>query len=140
MPDVDVLTLTNMVYDSMRDNPHDTPWMRRMHDQEHMHFIDLIQRASVKDMRILIPDGCRSKDAVIQMLSEEEFLQVADATLDYALINYHISPCLYTLGELLNLIYTVAKERGISEHDLDVYRAGLSARNGGYSLRKARSI
>lgn len=84
-----------------------------------------------KLVRDKIPDIIGAT-CVTRVLSDAEYLEALDAKLDEELAEYHESGDAEELADLLEVIYAIAKARGI---DVVGKRIEKAARRGGFEKR-----
>ena len=69
------------------------------------------------------------------ILSDEEYLQMLDKTLDEELVEYHQEQNIEELADLLEVLYATAKARGYSIEELEHVRVEKQRSRGGFDKR-----
>ena len=72
---------------------------------------------------------------VIEILSEEKYLEMLDKKLDEELTEYHKEKNLEELADLLEVIYACTEARGYSLEDLENIRAFKAEYRGGFTKK-----
>ncbi len=72
---------------------------------------------------------------VTEILSDEAYLRMLDVKLDEELAEYHADGNPEELADLLEVIYAVAKARGVTAEALDGIRAEKAAKRGGFEKK-----
>ena len=75
------------------------------------------------------------KQCRVEVLSEEDYLRMADAKLDEELAEYHQDGNVEELADLLEVIYAAAAARGCSREELERIRAAKAEQRGGFEKR-----
>ena len=75
------------------------------------------------------------KSCVTEVLSDDEFLLMADKKLDEELAEYHRDGNVEELADLLEVIYTAAKARGCTPDELDRIRSEKAKKRGTFEKR-----
>lgn len=71
----------------------------------------------------------------IDFLPDDEYLIVLDKKLDEELAEYHKDKNVEELADLLEVIYAVAKARGVSRDELEKIRLEKVQRRGGFEKK-----
>lgn len=90
-----------------------------------------------KLVRDIIPEiiEASGKSCVIEILSDEAYLQMLDKKLDEELAEYHQDQNLEELADLLEVIRACAVARGYTVEDLEHMRSKKAAKRGGFEKR-----
>ena len=88
----------------------------------------------VRDRIPEIIEAC-GKQCRVEVLSEEDYLRMADAKLDEELAEYHQDGNVEELADLLEVIYAAATARGCSREELERIRAAKAEERGGLEMR-----
>ena len=75
------------------------------------------------------------KQCRVEVLSEEDYLRMADAKLDEELAEYRQDGNVEELADLLEVIYAAAAARGCSREELERIRAAKAEQRGGFEKR-----
>ncbi len=70
-----------------------------------------------------------------QILSNDEYIKMIDAKPDEELAEYHKDQNIEELADLIEVIYTAAKERGYTLEELEQARAEKVAKRGSFEKR-----
>lgn len=71
------------------------------------------------------------KKCVIEILSDDEYLRLAEAKLDEELAEYHKDQSIEELADLLEVVYAVTRAKGYSLNDLEKIRSEKAKMRGG---------
>ena len=90
-----------------------------------------------KLIRDKIPEIIKTagKQSVVEVMSEEEYLEALDCKLEEELAEYQADKSLEELADLLEVIYAVAVARGYSIEKLEVLRKEKAEKRGGFEMR-----
>ena len=90
-----------------------------------------------KLVRDNIPEIIRNsgKECDIEILSDEDYLKMADAKLDEELAEYHKEQNLEELADLLEVLYAAAIARGYSVEELEDCRIKKQKERGGFEKK-----
>jgi predicted house-cleaning noncanonical NTP pyrophosphatase (MazG superfamily) len=72
---------------------------------------------------------------IIEILSNEEYIEMLDKKLDEELAEYHKDENIEELADLLEVIYACAQARGYSLEELEKIRADKSDKRGSFSKK-----
>lgn len=75
------------------------------------------------------------KTCIVEILSEEKYLEMLDAKLDEELAEYHKDQNIEELADLLEVLLAVAKARGYSAEELEKVRREKATERGGFEKR-----
>ncbi len=75
------------------------------------------------------------KTCVIEILSDETYLEMLDKKLDEELSEYHKDQNIEELADLLEVIRACAVARGYSAEELEQVRADKAAKRGGFEKK-----
>ena len=75
------------------------------------------------------------KKCVTEILSDADYLRMADAKLDEELAEYHKDQNIEELADLLEVIYAAVLAHGYTLEDLERVRAEKAEKRGGFSKR-----
>lgn len=79
--------------------------------------------------QIIAAQGNRCRTRI---LSPEEYLRRVDEKLDEELSEYHESPCLEELADLLEVLYAAAEARGYTREELENARQQKAEERGAF--------
>lgn len=90
-----------------------------------------------KLVRDKIPDIIEQdgKIAVIEVLSDDEYINMIDAKLDEELAEYHSDQTIEELADLIEVIYAAAMSRGYSLEELEKVRLEKNKKRGSFDKR-----
>ena len=90
-----------------------------------------------KLVRDKIPDIIEQdgKIAVIEVLSDDEYINMIDAKLDEELAEYHSDQTIEELADLIEVIYAAAMSRGYSLEELEKARLEKNKKRGSFDKR-----
>lgn len=75
------------------------------------------------------------KTCIVEILSEEKYLEMLDAKLDEELAEYHKDQNIEELADLQEVLLAAAKARGYSAEELEKVRREKSEKRGGFEKR-----
>lgn len=75
------------------------------------------------------------KKCVIEILSDDEYLRLAEAKLDEELAEYHKDQSIEELADILEVVYAVTQVKGYSLNDLGKIRSEKSKMRGSFIKR-----
>lgn len=75
------------------------------------------------------------KNCIVEILSEERYLEMLDAKLDEELAEYHKDQNIEELADLLEVLLAVAKARGYSCEELETVRLEKAKKRGGFDKK-----
>lgn len=87
-----------------------------------------------KLIRDKIPEIIKTagKQSIVEVMSEEEYLEALDCKLEEELAEYQADKSLEELADLLEVIYAVAVARGYSVEELERVRKEKAEKCGGF--------
>lgn len=90
-----------------------------------------------KLIRDKIPEIIKAagKQSVVEVMSEEEFLEALDCKLEEEMAEYQADKSLEELADLLEVMYAVAKARGYSVEELESVRKEKAEKRGSFEKR-----
>ena len=90
-----------------------------------------------KLVRVKIPEiiEASGKTCVMEILSDEEYLQMLDKKLEEELAEYHQEQNIEELADLLEVLYATAKARGYSIEELEQVRVDKQKARGGFDMK-----
>lgn len=75
------------------------------------------------------------KQCIVEVMSEEEYLEALDCKLEEELAEYQADKSLEELADLLEVMYAVAIARGYSVEELESVRKEKAEKRGGFEKR-----